>query len=148
MSRNPIYQPAGLGRFRLAQPGHYTYEGARFQPPTDVYETDQEIVVTIEVAGLQEEDYEISFSESDGMLTVAGRRQVPNTEPNRLTFHRLEIPSGTFATHVHLPWSLEPAESATARYVDGFLIVTLQKAKPRQVPVRVLGAEAGQSGGE
>lgn len=104
---------------------------AIWRPPTDVYETDDSAVVIVEIAGLSEENYEISLT--GRVLVVSGERRDP---AEKLAYHQMEIRYGRFRTEVHLPWALEGAEQA-ALYEDGFLRIKLQKAKTRRVPVQV-----------
>lgn len=139
MSDRFLYGKTHIDRMQLLQQRFAAMEGARFRPPTDVYETEDAVVVIIEVAGLQEDQFEISLSESDRVLTVVGRRQSHGADTARATFHQIEIPYGFFAVDVPVPWPLQEAESAQAEYNDGFLVITLPKAQPRQVPVRVIG---------
>jgi HSP20 family protein len=104
---------------------------AVWRPPTDVYETGDSAVVIVEIAGLSEENYEISLT--GRLLVVSGERRDP---AEKLAYHQMEIRYGRFRTEVHLPWALEGAEQA-ASYEDGFLRIKLRKAQTRHVPVRV-----------
>jgi HSP20 family protein len=104
---------------------------AIWRPPTDVYETDDSAVVIVEIAGLSEENYEISLT--GRVLVVSGERRDP---AEKLAYHQMEIRYGRFRAEVHLPWALEGAGQA-ALYEDGFLRIKLQKAKTRRVPVQV-----------
>lgn len=126
-----------LGLRRLGALRVSSAEGAYFRPATDVYETDDAVVVTIEVAGLQEDAFEVTLSSADRILTVTGRRFLP-VSGGRFTYHQLEIQQGRFMSQVYLPWPLADAQAAEATYGDGFLVVTLPKPKPRQVPIRTL----------
>lgn len=138
MSDHSLYRHVGLGRLEMLQRGSSPFEGTHFHPPTNVYETETAIVVVVEVAGLHEGDYEISLSNGDRLLTILGTRQPVDSEANKVAYHRLEIQYGSFVTQVHLPWPLEATSEATAAYTDGFLMVTLPKARTRQVPMRVV----------
>ena len=102
-----------------------------WRPPTDVYETGDSAIVMVEIAGLSEENYEISLT--GRILVVSGERRDP---AEKLAYHQMEIRYGRFRTEVHLPWALEGAEQA-ASYEDGFLRIKLRKAQTRHVPVRV-----------
>jgi HSP20 family protein len=105
---------------------------AVWQPPTDVYETDDQVVVRVEIAGLSDGDYEVTL---DGRtLVVAGERR--DATP-KLAFQQMEIRHGKFRSQVHLPWALE-ASGQQATYENGFLLITLPKAQVRRVPVRVV----------
>lgn len=104
---------------------------AVWQPPTDVYETDDQVVIRVEIAGLSDGDYEVTL---DGRtLVVAGERR--DATP-KLAFQQMEIRHGKFRSQVHLPWALE-ASGQQATYENGFLLITLPKAQVRRVPVRV-----------
>ena len=133
-----LYQHAGLGRIRILQRGRDIYDGAYFRPPTNVYETEDAVVVTVEVAGLEEDAYSVTLANAERLLTVSGKRHLPSVE-SKVTYHQLEIQQGGFVSQVYLPTTLADADDATATYLDGFLVITLPKASPRQVPVRALG---------
>ena len=44
-------------------------------PPTDVYESGGKVVVRIEIAGMRQEDFDVSYD--NGLLTVSGTRRDP-----------------------------------------------------------------------
>ncbi len=100
-----------------------------WQPPTDVYEDDNEIVVRVEVAGMCSEKFSISLA--GRRLVVAGTRVDP--APKR-TYHQMEIRFGEFRAEIYLPWLVEP-ESVVAGYEDGFLNVHLPRPESQHVPV-------------
>lgn len=104
-----------------------------FRPPTDVYETEDCMEVKVEVAGMRPEDFQISLAEQ--VLVIAGVRQ--DSSPKR-AYQQMEISWGEFRTEVHLPWPVDE-ERIEARYLDGFLTVTLPRAKarPRRIPINV-----------
>jgi HSP20 family protein len=104
-----------------------------WRPPTDVYETDDCLVVKVEIAGMSESDFAISF---DGKrLAITGMRRDPAA---KLGYQQMEILYGHFETDVHLTRAIEE-DKIEAIYQNGFLSVRMPKAKPRQVPV--LGLE-------
>ncbi len=106
---------------------------AVWRPPTDVYETDDSVVVVIEIAGLSPGDYEIMLQ--GRTLTISGERRDP---AEKLAYQQMEIRHGKFRTQAHLPWALE-SSGQTALYESGFLKITLPKAQVRRVPVRTAG---------
>ena len=71
----------------------------------------------------------------DELLTVSGRRSDPSS---KVAYHQLEVRYGDFRTEVYLHWAVEQAE-ISAVYQDGFLIVTLPKARTRHVRVVDVG---------
>jgi HSP20 family protein len=104
-----------------------------WRPPTDVYETDDCLVVKVEIAGMSESDFAISF---DGKrLAITGTRRDPAA---KLGYQQMEILYGHFETDVHLTRAIDE-DKIEAIYQNGFLSVRMPKAKPRQVPV--LGLE-------
>ena len=100
-----------------------------WQPPMDVYESDDGVVVQIEVAGMRKEDFSISLT--GRTLVVTGRRV--DAVPQRM-YYQMEIRFGDFRAEVYLPWSVEP-EVVEADYEDGFLKVILPKAKAQKVRI-------------
>jgi HSP20 family molecular chaperone IbpA len=110
-----------------------TRQQKAWRPPTDVYETDDCVVVKVEIAGMAEEDFAVSL---DGRrLVISGVRRDPAA---KLGYQQMEILYGHFETDVHLSRAIEE-DKIEATYRNGFLGVRLPKAKPRQVPV--LGVE-------
>jgi len=100
-----------------------------WRPPTDVYETDDSVIVKVEIAGMSEDEFAISLS--NRTLSVSGVRRDPDV---KLAYQQLEIPYGHFRTEVFLPYSVVHEEIG-ARYEDGFLVVVLPKVKPRKIPI-------------
>jgi len=103
-----------------------------WRPPTDVYETDDAVVVKIEIAGMNPDDIAISYVDRE--LVVRGNRRDVD---EKLSFHCMEIPYGEFTTEVFLPGAYDE-EKIEAKYVHGFLYITLPKSKQEhRVAVRV-----------
>lgn len=102
-----------------------------WRPPTDVYETDQQIVVQIEVAGMRRDDFYITLE--DRRLQISGVRAHGPSTPG--AYHQLEVNFGEFRSEVDLPGPVT-VEGIVAEYEDGFLRVTLPKAQPRRVEIR------------
>lgn len=99
-------------------------------PPTDVYETEDQLVVQVEIAGVQHSDFAVSLHER--RLIVSGTRH--DSGPARRAYHQLEVHFGEFRTEVDLPVLIDVAR-VDARYSEGFLRVVLPKLKPRVVDV-------------
>lgn len=97
-----------------------------WEPPTDLYETGDSFVVRMEIAGMREEDFDVSIQ--NGTLIITGIR--PDF-PARRAYHQMEIRTGKFANMVELPGSVD-VDRASAEYQNGFLIITLPKATPKQ----------------
>lgn len=91
-------------------------------PPTDIYETEENFVVRIEIAGMKDEDFEIAVEKD--MLMISGNRPDLN---ERRAYHQMEIGFGKFHLAVGIPVPVE-IEGAAAEYKDGFLMIQLPKA--------------------
>ncbi len=109
--------------WRLATRSHL------WRPPTDVYVTDEAIIVRVEIAGMR--DAEFSISLEGQRLRIQGNRP---DQPERRAYHRMEIQFGEFSTEVDLHWPVD-AGAVEAEYRDGFLRVVLPRAKSQQVRI-------------
>jgi len=118
--------PTSIADSRWALP----HQGQVWRPPTDVYETDNSIVVKVEVAGMAEDDFTITFAEPN--LIIAGARHDPSA---KLGYHQMEIPYGEFVTDVYISEAID-VKSIEATYKDGFLLVNLPKASAQNIPIR------------
>ncbi len=100
-------------------------------PPTDVYETEDEIVVQVEVAGVKQSDLAVSLQ--DRRLIITGTRS--DHGPTQRAYHQMQVRFGDFGTEVELPAPIDES-GIVASYVDGFLRIVLPKQKPRQIDVQ------------
>jgi HSP20 family protein len=96
------------------------------EPAVDVYQTDSEVVVVAEIAGIQSRDIDIEIE--GGRLTIHGERCPVPGDTQRL-YSQMEIATGQFRRTVTLPAEVNP-EHAQAVYKDGVLEVVLPKAGP------------------
>ena len=100
-----------------------------WSPPTDEYETQDTYIVRVEIAGMREEDFEVSL-ENDTLLIMGYR---PDSSERR-AYHQMEINFGKFAIAVGVPGPVN-VEQAQAEYVNGFLTIILPKAKQNHIKV-------------
>ena len=101
-----------------------------WSPPTDQYETEEAYVVRVEIAGMREDDFEVSLE--NNTLFISGSRL---DFPERRAYQQMEIRFGNFATALGLPGPVN-IEHARAEYKDGFLTVVLPKAPSDQIEVK------------
>jgi len=106
-----------------------SHHGQIWRPPTDVFETSDNIVVKVEVAGMAEDDFVITFSER--RLIIAGIRRDPSA---KLGYHQMEIPYGEFRTDVYVSEAVD-VDSIEASYENGFLLLTLPKAGAHRIVI-------------
>ena len=101
-----------------------------FEPPADVYVTEDAIIVRLEIAGLRENTGEISVEIRERLLIIAGERPDPAAGAAR-QYEQMEIQTGPFERALRLPCPVDET-AAVARYEDGFLTIRLPKlAAPR-----------------
>jgi HSP20 family protein len=123
--------------WRLLREGWVVFRHARaWEPPTDVYENEVGLVVQVEIAGMEEEDFSVAVGER--ALIIEGTRRDP--EPKR-AYHQMEIRYGEFRAEVYLPWSVAP-DAIEAVYEAGFLRVLLPR--PPRCRVSVVGGQSGE----
>jgi HSP20 family protein len=106
-----------------------------WMPAMDVYETDDKLVVTLELPGLSASDVDVQVE--DATLTINGTREFSN-EVNEEHYHRIERRYGQFSRAVTLPPQVD-AGRVDARFEDGVLTVEVpktEKAKPKKIEVR------------
>ena len=101
-----------------------------WQPPTDLYETEDEYTIRIEIAGMKEDDFTVNYS--DRIITVFGKRKQINP---KCAYHRLEIPYGEFTTSIQLPENIN-IKQTVAEYENGFLTITIPKTKPVDILIQ------------
>lgn len=104
-------------------------QGQAWRPPTDVFETDDSIVVKVEVAGMAEDDFAITFA--DRNLIITGVRRDPS---DKLGYHQMEIPFGEFRTDVYVSKAID-IDGIEASYENGFLLVSLPKEGSHRVSI-------------
>lgn len=100
-----------------------------WRPATDVYETEDSVVVRVEIAGMKEEDFSISLT--GRLLTVRGNR--PDILERR-AYHQMEIFFGEFSTEIELPAPVL-SDEVTAEYIAGFLRLVFPKDRPKRIRV-------------
>jgi HSP20 family protein len=105
--------------------------GDRWQPEIDVYETEEELVVRAELAGIAGSDLRVAI---DGqVLRISGIRRAPERRDLR-RLHQMEIATGPFERVVQISLAFE-RERVSAHLADGFLTVTLPKRKAQRIQV-------------
>ena len=90
---------------------------------TDVYETDKDIIVEIQVPGYNKENIKISFQ--DDYLRVEGKAEETKDEKEK-NYWRKEIKKGSFVRIIPLPLKVDP-KKAKAIFKDGILKISLPK---------------------
>lgn len=100
----------------------------------EIEETDKEIVVRVEMPGMEKEDCNITVD--NNMLYLRGEKRFERSTGNS-TYHVQERAYGVFQRAIPLPCEVD-ADRAEATYKNGVLIIRLPKAggeKGRLLPV-------------
>jgi len=109
---------------------------SQFAPPVDVYEDEHNVVLKVEVPGIDEKDIDVRVE--NNVLTVHGERKVEKEEKEE-NFRRVERQYGSFTRTFTLPSTVD-AEKIQADYDKGILKIVLPKkaeAKPKSIKVNV-----------
>ena len=107
-------------------------------PQIDLKDTDKEIVVDVEIPGMDEKDIHISMS--DNVLTIRGEKQ-QEKEEKKGNFYHVERSYGSFHRDIPLHAEIEE-DKVSAKYKKGVLKINLPKTpeaqrKHKQIPIQV-----------
>ena len=94
-------------------------------PAVDVYETEKEVVVLVDAAGVKQESLDIILYKD--LLRIVGLREGESGSRSR-KFYQMEIAYGTFERVLRLPSAVE-SDGAVASYKNGLLYITLPKTR-------------------
>ncbi len=103
-------------------------------PAVDIFETDNELVLSAEVPGVDENDIEIHIE--DSTLTIKGERKFEH-ETKEENYHRIERSYGSFFRSFSLPSYVDP-DKIEAEHENGILKIRMPKKaelKPRKVKI-------------
>lgn len=106
-------------------------------PPCDIYETEKEIVLKVELPEMRKEDVRVILD--NNVLTLRGERKFDETI-TRENYHRIERKYGEFIRIFSLPKFVDGTK-VMAEFKEGMLTITLPKnatAMPRQIEVKVM----------
>ena len=107
-----------------------------WQPAMDVAETEGELVVNVEIPGMNPEDIDVSLSE--GTLLIKGEKK-PEPEEKEADYRLIERSYGGFSRSIQLPTEVQ-SDKISASYKNGILKITLPKseeAKKKEIKIKV-----------
>ncbi len=134
---NRLFQDAWSGTgLPGAQAGQESLVSGSFIPPVDVYEDEHNIVLKMEIPGIDQKDLDIRLE--NNVLTVRGERKLESEEKEE-NFQRIERRYGGFTRSFTLPNTVD-TENVNADYENGVLKITMAKraeAKPKQIKVNI-----------
>ncbi len=103
------------------------WESIEWIPAVDVSETEDAVIVKVDIPGVKPEDMEISLI--DNFLVIKGEKK-KEEEEKKENFYRMERYYGSFMRSIQLPCEVDE-EKIEASYKDGVLKVILPK-KPEE----------------
>jgi HSP20 family protein len=105
-----------------------------WMPPVDIYESNDMLVIKVELPGFTKEDLHIEINENT--LTLKGERR-PDATVKEEQYHRRERAYGAFQRSFLLPAMVDQGK-VQATYRDGVLELQLPKAeaaKPKRISI-------------
>jgi HSP20 family protein len=123
-----------LGRTGLAA----SVREGQLTPPVEILGADSELIVRVELAGVDPDSVDVTLD--DSTLRVRVERRVSTTEQGE--YLRREFAYGTFEWEAVLPSGIDP-EKVSARYEAGILEIRVPRAadKAVKVPIQVGSTE-------
>ena len=109
---------------------------ATWAPPVDIYETQNELVLKIDLPDVQDKDIDVRVE--NNMLTIRGERKFEK-DVNEDNYLRVERAYGSFMRSFSLPNTVS-SENIRAEYRNGVLSLHMAKreeSKPKQVKISV-----------
>ena len=98
--------------------------GISWEPPTDVLETQDAVLVLVALPGVDPDKVELAIR--NGVLVISGARVLPQ-ELRTAVIHRLELPQGRFERSNPLPAGVY--EAPRTGVANGLLVIRLPKAQ-------------------
>lgn len=144
---NRLFQDSFSGQTSLNRNEESLISGA-FVPAVDVYEDEHNVVLKMEIPGVDQKDIDIQLE--NNVLSVRGERKLQNEEKEE-NFRRIERRYGSFTRSFTLPNTVD-TDNIKAVCENGILKITLAKraeAKPKQIKVNIgektIAGKAGES---
>lgn len=107
-------------------------------PTIDVQESDKELVVTADLPGLEDKDFEVTLA--GDMLTIKGEKKAEHEQRNGDAYY-MERRFGSFSRSIPLPFEVKD-EKVDARYDKGVLTIRIPKPTDAQRAVRRIEVKA------
>ena len=111
-----------------------------YNVPTDVFHTDGNLVIRMELPGVNPDDVEVTMQENN--LVINGSRRFPY-DAESVRFVRRGTFYGDFTQRVALGKGLDP-EGITAAYENGVLVLTVPyaaEAQPKKIAIEVQNSQ-------
>jgi HSP20 family protein len=121
------------GREHATEDRERTHASA-WVPATDIVAQGADLVIRVELAGVDPEDVHLGFSQ--GILTVSGHRRTELLDDDPANFYVRERFYGEFRRSFTLPESTDPDQIA-AEFDDGLVQITVRGAADGSTGTRI-----------
>jgi HSP20 family protein len=131
---NRLFEEATDVHSRAEEEADVDMERADWVPAADIYESDGEYAVVLDLPGIQRDALDVQLEQ--GRLTIRGEKAAVSEDK---ISRRTERPSGRFVRSFTVPEAVD-RERIEADYKDGVLHLRLPKLaeqKPRKVKVEI-----------
>ena len=108
-------------------PAHGSPRGVNWEPPTDMLETADAVLIFVALPGVDAE--KVALAIRGGVLMISGERILPD-ELRTAIIHRLELPQGRFERRIQLPAGVYGTPQSGVAH--GCLVIKLPKASPQR----------------
>jgi HSP20 family protein len=116
-------------RARIASPALLQFAQKPFVPRMDVFARDDDLVVKLELPGIDPEK-DVSVEVREGTLFIAGERR-HEKEIKEEAYYRMEASYGSFERQIAIPEGIDESR-ISARYADGVLEVIVPKGAVKE----------------
>jgi HSP20 family protein len=114
--------------------------GRVWRPNTDVFESPDEMIILVELAGVRKEEVQLTLQ--GNILRLAGERKLFRDKAD-MAYRNMEVNFGPFERNLYLHESVDPS-SIQAYYRDGFLEIKIAKRAPRASEARQIEIETDE----
>lgn len=121
---------------QFARQGQHPW-GRVWRPNTDVFESPEEMIILVELAGVRKDEVQLTIK--GNILRLVGERAIYKDKAD-MSYRNMEVNFGPFERHIYLHESVDP-ESIQAHYKDGFLEIKIQKRSHRSTETREIEIE-------
>jgi HSP20 family protein len=128
--------PGRLGNF-LEKDWEKALSTTAWNPAVDIFENDNDVVVKVELPGMDPKNIDVRLENNVLMLKGERRFEKDPKETKEENYHRVEREYGTFSRAFALPTPVKE-DKVNAEYKDGVLKIVLPKkeeVKPKAIKI-------------
>jgi len=110
----------------------FAWAPAEFQPSMNISETEKDVVLTVELPGVDEKNIDVTVSGDQVTITGEKKSEVDEKKEEKgRTFRRVECSYGSFQRSIALPFKIEP-DKVQASVKNGVLTIAVPKPPEAQ----------------